>query len=44
MAALLVNIDVDGLERAIAFYSRSAHGFGLIEFLGRGYDGIATKP
>lgn len=39
---LLVNIDVDDLERAL-FVDPFGHGFCLIEFTGRGYDEIASE-
>jgi hypothetical protein len=48
MTELLVNIDVDDLEKAVTFYGEApadpfGHGFCLIELLSRGYDEIADK-
>jgi catechol 2,3-dioxygenase-like lactoylglutathione lyase family enzyme len=44
---MLVNIDVDDLERGIRFYTealglRVERRFGLLQYLGRDYDEVAT--
>ena len=41
LSGLLVNIDVDDLEKATRFADPFGNGFCLLQFTGRGYDEIA---